>query len=140
MLTAFLIRVGEDPLINARFADSDLVRLQGLLQAQLCEASGGYCSYTGLSMVEAHAGMCISADEFTAMAGDLTGAMDDVGVAYTAPDFSGGLAADALVLGLLGMAPEIVEDPEGDGCELDTEVDTADTPDGGSVPGGVPTR
>ena len=75
----------------------------------------------------------------SAMAGDLTGAMDDVGVAYTFPDFDGGLAADVLVLHLLAMAPEIIEDPEGDGCDLPTTVDTGSTPDGGgATPGGTP--
>jgi hypothetical protein len=63
--------------------------------------------------------------------------MDDVGVAYTFPAFDGGLAGDALVLHLLDMAPDIIEDPEGDGCEGEDTGDASGGDDASS--GGSPT-
>ena len=38
---------------------------------QLCQASGGPCTYTGRNMKAAHAGMGVSSDDFDALVGDL---------------------------------------------------------------------
>jgi len=106
---AFLARVAADSRINARFATTDLARLRQLLVEQVCEATGGYCVYTGQNMLDAHAGMCITAGEFTALAEDFVGAYDDVGVPYSV-FFDGSQLGDGLVQALLGMQGDIVEE------------------------------
>ena len=46
----FLVQVGNDTTINGRFASTDMVRLRGLLVEQICQATGGYCVYSGRDM------------------------------------------------------------------------------------------
>jgi hemoglobin len=72
----FLENVGGDERINARFANTDLDELKRLLVEQICEATGGPCTYTGKDMRTAHAGMNISEAEFNAMGEDLAAALD----------------------------------------------------------------
>jgi hemoglobin len=105
---AFLVRVGGDARINGRFAETDMVDLRAKLVDQVCQATGGYCVYTGADMLTAHAGMCVSNLEFDYMAEDFLGALTDVGVPYS-PLFSGTQLGDALVNVLLGMRTDIVE-------------------------------
>lgn len=52
--------------LAARFAHTDLARLEDNLATQLCELSGGPCKYTGRAMGEAHASLTISDADFTA--------------------------------------------------------------------------
>ena len=68
-------------------------------------------------MLTAHTGMCISTDDFNAMVGDLLTTFDTLGVPYTPATFDGDVGADTLITVLAGMAPDIVEDPENDGCQ-----------------------
>ena len=42
-----------------------------LLVEQICQASGGPCTYTGRSMKSTHAGMGVSSGDFDALVGDL---------------------------------------------------------------------
>jgi len=67
----FIANVAADPVINQRFARTDIPKLKKLLVEQVCEASGGGCKYTGRSMRESHRGMNITAAEFNAMGGDM---------------------------------------------------------------------
>lgn len=113
VLTSFIGHVGGDARINWFFANTDLAALQGLLHDQICEATGGGCSYTGKDMLSAHLGMAITDAQFSALVEDLLLGLDDNSVPYTA-DFSGGLPADTLMLALAGMQGDIVEDPAGD--------------------------
>lgn len=53
---------------------------------QICDATGGPCTYSGLSMAEAHAGLNINADDFTALVGDLVGALQSLNVAQSEID------------------------------------------------------
>jgi hemoglobin len=108
----FLGNVGADDRINWMFANADLARLEDLLVEQICEATGGYCVYSGLDMATAHAGMAITDTQFSNMVEDLLSSFDNLGVPYT-PDFSGGLPADQLVLALASMQQDIVTDPTG---------------------------
>ncbi len=55
-----------DPLLKPRFAATDLPAFKQKLVEQLCQASGGPCTYTGKPMAEAHAGMKISDAELDA--------------------------------------------------------------------------
>jgi hemoglobin len=77
----FLDNVGADAAINARFKNADLPGLKQKLIDQICMATGGPCKYTGKSMAEAHAGMQIKEEEFSALVGDLKKALvkDNVG-------------------------------------------------------------
>jgi hemoglobin len=72
----FLGRVAADGRINARFAKTDLGRLETLLVEQVCQATGGPCKYTGRDMKATHLGMNISGAEFDALVGDLKGSLD----------------------------------------------------------------
>lgn len=108
LVSDILIEVSLDDRINGRFANADLVQLNRLLVEQLCQATGGYCVYSGADMRTVHTGMNISQDEFNAMVEDTLTALDDLNIDYTYPDFSGGLPADTLMLTLAGMQGDIV--------------------------------
>ncbi|HKC94284.1 MAG TPA: group 1 truncated hemoglobin [Nitrospira sp.] len=72
----FVGRVGADPRINGRFAATDIPRLKMLLVEQICQASGGPCTYTGRSMKATHAGMGVSSADFDALVGDLVATLN----------------------------------------------------------------
>jgi len=76
----FLANVGGDERVNGRFADTDMAQLRGHLIDQVCEATGGPCTYKGKSMPEAHAGMGITEAEFAIIAGHFAAAMEQAGV------------------------------------------------------------
>jgi hemoglobin len=67
----FVARVAADSRINGKFANTDIPRLKMLLVEQICQASGGPCTYTGRSMKATHAGMGVSSSDFDALVGDL---------------------------------------------------------------------
>ena len=72
----FIANVAADDRINARFANADIPRLNRMLVDQICEATGGPCTYTGADMRTAHAGMNITEAEFNALVEDLVAALD----------------------------------------------------------------
>jgi hemoglobin len=72
----FVGNVAADARINGRFAKTDIPHLKAMLVDQICEATGGPCKYTGLSMPEAHRGMKINDGEFTALVEDLVKTLD----------------------------------------------------------------
>ena len=72
----FVARVVGDLRINSRFATADIPRLKSMLVDQICQASGGPCTYEGRDMKPTHAGMAIGGDEFDALVGDLVVTMD----------------------------------------------------------------
>ncbi len=67
----FRDRVAADDRINRKFARTDLVRLRKMLIDQICEATGGPCTYSGRSMKAAHEGMGVTSGEFDALVQDL---------------------------------------------------------------------
>jgi hemoglobin len=82
----FLANVAADNTINARFeaAVADEFRLKLLrnnLVDQICAGSGGPCQYKGKTMLEAHTGMNITNEEFSALVVDLVSALDFYDVA-----------------------------------------------------------
>jgi hemoglobin len=100
LVDATLARVHGDLRINVFFENTDLPDLRRLLIEQICSASGGPCTYTGSSMEEAHSGMNLSEEDFSAFVEDLIAAMKEVGIDE---------AGQQQVLGLFGpMKPEIV--------------------------------
>ncbi|MFN0181226.1 MAG: group I truncated hemoglobin [Gemmatimonadales bacterium] len=77
----FAARVLADPRINAKFAKSDPNRVVSMLIEQVCNATGGPCTYTGRSMKETHANMGVTEGEFSALVEDLVAALNHAGVA-----------------------------------------------------------
>ena len=99
----FVARVGADKRINKFFAKTDLTKLKMHLVTQICEASGGPCKYTGLSMKEAHKGMGVSGADFSALVEDLVATLDK---------FKVGEREKTELLSVLGpMKSDIVEKP-----------------------------
>ncbi len=87
----FVARVAADTRINRYFAAaaSDASRLKafkGKLVDQICQASGGPCTYTGKDMKSAHLGMGISGAEIDALVEDLVGALDKFNVGARATE------------------------------------------------------
>lgn len=99
----FVANVANDTRINQRFATTDIPRLKKNLVDQVCQASGGPCTYTGRDMKTTHAGMRITNADFDALVGDLVAALDKFNVPQ--PE-------QKELLGLLGpMRKDIVEVP-----------------------------
>ncbi|HVF36140.1 MAG TPA: group 1 truncated hemoglobin [Candidatus Saccharimonadia bacterium] len=95
-----LRRAHDDPAIADLFADTDDAYLKARLLEQICAATGGGCTYTGLPMDEAHSGMAITPAEFGRFVAHLAAAMDEAGVP---PD-----TQSKLIALLAPMQPEIV--------------------------------
>lgn len=72
----FIGNVAADQRINLRFQGADIPRLKTMLVDQVCEASGGPCTYTGKTMLEAHRGMNVTDAEFNALVEDLVRSLD----------------------------------------------------------------
>ena len=63
----FVGRVAADSRINGKFANVNIPRLKTMLTEQICQASGGPCTYKGRDMKSSHAGMGITGEEFDAL-------------------------------------------------------------------------
>ena len=77
----FVANVAADKRINARFAKTNIPHLKQMLVEQVCQATGGPCTYTGKSMRDAHKGMKITEADFNALVEDLTKSLDKFKVA-----------------------------------------------------------
>jgi hemoglobin len=98
---AFDDRAGKDDRINQKFARTNLERLTKEFVDQLCQDTGGPCTYTGLSMKKAHTNMGVTNGEFDAFIEDLVAVLDD---------FKVGQAEQGELLNLLlPMRADIVE-------------------------------
>jgi len=99
----FVGRVAADNRINGKFANANIPRLKMLLVEQICQASGGPCTYTGRDMKTTHAGMRITSEEFDALVGDLVATLSQ----FKVPE-----REKKELLGALGpMKKDIVEAP-----------------------------
>ena len=97
----FVGRCAGDSRINGKFARTDIPRLKSMLQDQVCNASGGPCTYAGRSMADTHAGMGVTAGEFDALVEDLVATLNALGVAEK---------SQSELLGILGpLRSDIVE-------------------------------
>jgi hemoglobin len=94
-------RQAGDDRINRKFGRTDVPHLKKNFVDQLCEGTGGSCTYTGRNMREAHDGMQVTAGEFDAFVQDLEGVLDEFNVPKAEHDELLGL--------LLSMRDEIVE-------------------------------
>lgn len=82
----FVARCAADDRINAKFARTDIPRLKRMLVDQVCEASGGPCTYRGRDMRTTHDGMGVTAGEFDALVSDLVATLDKFGVGVSEKD------------------------------------------------------
>jgi len=97
----FVGRCAGDSRINGKFARTDVPRLKAMLSDQVCNASGGPCTYAGRNMAETHEGMGVTAGEFDALVEDLVATLDQFSVPKPEQDE---------LLGILGpLRPDIVE-------------------------------
>jgi hemoglobin len=90
---SFAERCAGDDRINAKFARTDIPRLKKMLVDQLCEATGGPCTYTGRDMRATHDGMGVTAGEFDALVEDLVATLDEFSVPKPEQDELLGLLA-----------------------------------------------
>jgi len=75
----FTANMAGDPRVNIRFKDTkpaDLEKFKSNLADQICEATGGPCSYVGKDMKAAHKDMRITEDEWNATVENLVKALD----------------------------------------------------------------
>ena len=75
----FVGNMAADPRVNARFKDMkgpEIEKLKSNLSDQLCDATGGPCSYLGRDMKTTHKGMKITEAEWTATVENLGKALD----------------------------------------------------------------
>ena len=101
VVDSFVARCAGDDRINGKFGRTDVPRLKKMLVDQVCEATGGPCTYTGRGMRETHDGMAVTAGEFDALVEDLVATLDEFDVPKAEQDE---------LLGLLGpMRGDIVE-------------------------------
>src|SRR5580704_176039 len=83
---SWVARVGGDDRANGKFARTDIERLKKEVVDQLCEATGGPCTYTGRSMRETHDGMKVTAGEFEVAMQHLGAALGELNVPKTEQD------------------------------------------------------
>jgi hemoglobin len=101
VVDSFVARCAGDDRINRKFERSDIPRLRKMLVDQVCEATGGPCTYTGRDMRDTHTGMGVTAGEFDALVDDLVATLDE----FDVPE-----AEQKELLGVLGpMRADIVE-------------------------------
>ena len=94
-------RAAGDTRINQKFARTDIARLKRMVVDQVCEATGGPCTYSGRSMEQTHQGMGVTAGEFEAFVEDLVTTLNQFNV--------GKAEQDELLSKLGGFRSEIVE-------------------------------
>src|SRR2546430_2687299 len=101
VVDSFVARCASDGRINRKFERTDVPRLKKMLVDQVCEATGGPCTYTGRGMRPTHDGMAVTAGEFDALVEDLV---------LTLGEFDVPRAEQQELLGLLApMRGDIVE-------------------------------
>ena len=98
---AFEDRAGKDDRINQKFARTNFDRLTKEFVDQLCQGTGGPCTYSGPDMTEAHTNMGVTNGEFDAFIEDLVATLDGFNV--------GKAEQDELLNTLKPMRAEIVE-------------------------------
>ena len=98
---SFEERAAKDSRINQKFARTNLQRLTKEFVDQLCQDSGGPCTYTGLSMKESHTNMGVTSGEFDAFVEDFVATLNDFNVGKT--------EQDELLSDLAPMRGDIVE-------------------------------
>lgn len=103
VVDAFVANLVADARVNARFKGLQppaVFKLKSNLSDQICDATGGPCSYLGRDMKTTHAGMNIAESEWSATVENLVKALDK---------HKAGAREKSELLGLLGpMKSDIV--------------------------------
>jgi hemoglobin len=91
VVDGFVANVAADARINKFFTHvaSDTAAMRGFKQKlvdQICQGTGGPCTYTGKDMKTAHQGMGLTNADFDALVEDLVKALDAAGVAQADKD------------------------------------------------------
>lgn len=81
LMDEFMVILLDDPRMRPFFENVDQQRVKDKLAEQVCVILGGDCEYTGMDMVEAHAGMEVRHADFNILVEDLQIAMDRRGIA-----------------------------------------------------------
>ena len=114
---AFEDRAAKDDRINQKFARTNLERLTKEFVDQLCQDTGGPCTYTGLDMRRAHTNMGVTSGEWDAFMEDFVATLNAFNV--------GKAEQDELLNDLRPMRAEIVEV---DSSQVGTPLPSAFTP------------
>ena len=114
---AFEDRAAKDDRINQKFARTNLGRLTKEFVDQLCQDTGGPCTYTGLSMKKSHTNMGVTSGEWDAFMEDFVATLDAFNV--------GKAEQDELLSNLRPMRADIVEV---DSPQVGTPLPSAFTP------------
>lgn len=80
LMDDFMLILLEHPRLGPVFELSDQQHVKDMLADQFCVILGGDCTYTGLDMVEAHAGLEVRHADFNALVESLQIAMDRRGI------------------------------------------------------------
>ena len=91
----------KDDRINQKYARTDIDRLIKEFIDQICQATGGPCTYTGRNMTETHHNMGVTSGEWDAFVEDIVTVLNDFKVGKT--------EQDELLNILAPLRPEIVE-------------------------------
>ena len=73
----------KDPRVGPTFDNTNIDRFKRLLVDQLCQLTGGGCSYGGRDMYKAHKGLRLDSAQFNALAEDLQIAMAQLDIPFT---------------------------------------------------------
>jgi hemoglobin len=118
VVSAVADRQLKDDRIDQKFARTNKDRLIKEFVDQICQATGGPCTYTGRSMTEAHHNMGVTNGEFEAFVEDVVAVLDDFKV--------GKAEQDELLNILAPLRGEIVEvDSNQTGTPLPSEFTPA---------------
>lgn len=80
----FFVRLQSDARTGPFFRNASRERLVTQLTEQLCQESGGPCTYQGAPMGPAHASMDIGKGDFNALVAVLQQSMDAKGISFSA--------------------------------------------------------
>ena len=84
LMDDFMVILLEDPRMAVFFEQVDQQRVKDKLVEQFCVILGGDCEYTGMDMVEAHAGIEVTHADFNILVEDLQIAMARRGISTRA--------------------------------------------------------
>lgn len=100
LIDGLLDNIARDDRIFPLFRDANIDRLRGKLIEKFCSLTGGPCTYTGASMVDAHSGRQITEAQFNALVEDLIDAMEEQKIAVA--------TQNRLIAILAPMRPEVI--------------------------------
>ena len=83
LMADFVQRLRADKRIGEQFKDTNLDNLGSQLSDQLCQLSGGPCTYKGPDMKTAHSSMNVTRADFNALVEVLQATMSDRGIPFT---------------------------------------------------------